>query len=241
MSPAAIFIIIAVVIFGVILGVMIWAVVEKDKDSCSIPSDCKDPNKPYCVNSKCVPRCTSDDQCSAGQVCVNGACTSPSDTSPTTTDPPENVGGCVTHADCSNSEEFCIEGQCVEPACDTTACNDEMKDLVITKYWKFNEDGTARGQAVKCRGCAIRGFKVDSAFVDDKWVACTGRTPCYNRLKLQPVSQDGRCGPDHGNARCPDNQCCSNQGWCGTSVHCNEGHRLTGSDKYLYDGPNTAA
>lgn len=39
-----------------------------------------------------------------------------------------------------------------------------------------------------------------------------------------PVSTNGRCGPDHGGATCPDSgfgDCCSSTGWCGsTDDHC---------------------
>ncbi|KAH4336653.1 hypothetical protein HBH98_225200 [Parastagonospora nodorum] len=31
----------------------------------------------------------------------------------------------------------------------------------------------------------------------------------------------GNCGPDNGNAKCGSNECCSQYGWCGTTVdHC---------------------
>jgi hypothetical protein len=37
----------------------------------------------------------------------------------------------------------------------------------------------------------------------------------------QAFSTDGTCGPNSGNTRCPDNKCCSEQGFCGdTEVHC---------------------
>jgi len=35
------------------------------------------------------------------------------------------------------------------------------------------------------------------------------------------ISEDKRCGKDHGDTRCPNNQCCSKYGWCGkTDNHC---------------------
>lgn len=35
------------------------------------------------------------------------------------------------------------------------------------------------------------------------------------------VSTDGRCGPENGEKRCPDGQCCSIFGWCGSGAdHC---------------------
>ncbi|KAH7398968.1 hypothetical protein DE146DRAFT_745579 [Phaeosphaeria sp. MPI-PUGE-AT-0046c] len=34
----------------------------------------------------------------------------------------------------------------------------------------------------------------------------------------------GDCGPDNGNAKCAQNECCSQYGWCGTTVeHCEAG------------------
>lgn len=34
-------------------------------------------------------------------------------------------------------------------------------------------------------------------------------------------SADGRCGPDGGNQKCADNECCSSAGYCGTTKeHC---------------------
>eukprot|EP00833_Pecoramyces_ruminatium_P012783 jgi/Orpsp1_1/1186815/evm.model.d7180000053468.2 len=35
------------------------------------------------------------------------------------------------------------------------------------------------------------------------------------------VSNNGRCGPDYGNTKCPNDQCCSKYGYCGSSdSHC---------------------
>ncbi|KAM0263148.1 hypothetical protein ACHAQJ_001301 [Trichoderma viride] len=46
-------------------------------------------------------------------------------------------------------------------------------------------------------------------------------------LQHLPVTEDGRCGPDFGNATCANqktDKCCSKSGWCGSF----EGHCLTG-------------
>jgi hypothetical protein len=46
-------------------------------------------------------------------------------------------------------------------------------------------------------------------------------------LHLLPVTENGRCGPDFGNATCANqkiDKCCSSSGWCGST----EGHCLTG-------------
>lgn len=36
----------------------------------------------------------------------------------------------------------------------------------------------------------------------------------YTGKQAGDVSTDGRCGPSHGNKRCPGSQCCSSSGWC---------------------------
>ncbi|OUM59851.1 carbohydrate-binding module family 18 protein, partial [Piromyces sp. E2] len=37
---------------------------------------------------------------------------------------------------------------------------------------------------------------------------------CYGAS--HPTSTNGKCGADNGNTSCPNNQCCSKYGWCGT-------------------------
>ncbi|KAI9022642.1 hypothetical protein DFJ74DRAFT_768334 [Hyaloraphidium curvatum] len=39
-------------------------------------------------------------------------------------------------------------------------------------------------------------------------------TAVYAPCTLLPSTPNGRCGPAHGNARCPDNLCCSAAGYC---------------------------
>lgn len=34
-------------------------------------------------------------------------------------------------------------------------------------------------------------------------------------LGEEGISQNGRCGPNHGGTQCPGKQCCSENGWCG--------------------------
>ena len=57
------------------------------------------------------------------------------------------------------------------------------------------------------------------------------------------IITNNRCGPNHGNKRCPGNECCSSQGWCagtkGTqSAHCSQKDGAVYTGYYLgkYDG-----
>ncbi|KAI9006220.1 hypothetical protein BC832DRAFT_556423 [Gaertneriomyces semiglobifer] len=51
-------------------------------------------------------------------------------------------------------------------------------------------------------------------------------TPAPSAPSLR-ISNNSRCGPDHGNTSCPDSLCCSKWGWCGkTNDHCKAGECL---------------
>jgi len=66
----------------------------------------------------------------------------------------------------------------------------------------------------------------------------TETQPCNTQACITPgavVSSNGRCGPDNGETRCSDGQCCSIHGWCGSGLdHCVNAKR---SDT-TYDGKN---
>ncbi|KAH8624368.1 hypothetical protein IG631_21107 [Alternaria alternata] len=47
------------------------------------------------------------------------------------------------------------------------------------------------------------------------------RFSAFALLSLVSVAFAGNCGPQNGNAKCAANECCSQYGWCGTTVdHC---------------------
>jgi len=38
---------------------------------------------------------------------------------------------------------------------------------------------------------------------------------------LNAISKDNKCGPNNNNTKCPNNLCCSSNGWCGnTNEYC---------------------
>jgi len=50
-----------------------------------------------------------------------------------------------------------------------------------------------------------------------------GYGKCNEQNGLE-ISTDDTCGPNNGNKRCPDGECCSKYGYCGiTEKHCDAG------------------
>ena len=71
-------------------------------------------------------KCTSNSQCTNGQVCVSGKCQNP---------PPPPPGGCTSMNDCQNGG-LCESGKCVASACDHRASNKTglRATVQITRY-----------------------------------------------------------------------------------------------------------
>jgi len=79
-------------------------------------------------------------------------------------------------------------------------CEKDDKDVRGT--YEYDEDG-------KCvlKSC-FTGWEVNGDVCVKKQVSTSPSVDAS-------TSQDGRCGPVHGNTKCPGTQCCSNSGWCG--------------------------
>jgi len=84
---------------------------------CQTNEDCRDPEKPYCVNGRCV-ECRNDGDCEEGELCIKGECRI----------------GCTLEGDTLT----CVEGGSIELEAVAT---DEAGDTIDPSYWcKINWD-----------------------------------------------------------------------------------------------------
>jgi len=57
----------------------------------------------------------------------------------------------------------------------------------------------------------------------NKTTTTTKKTTTTSKIS-HPTSTNGQCGVEYGNTACPNNECCSKYGWCGTSdKYCGSG------------------
>ena len=178
-----------------------------------------------CADSACVKRCTSNDDCVGGNVCINGSCGKRSNGQP-----------CSAAADCVSN--FCVDGVCCADAC-TGACrscalpsapgvctpvaagvDDPHKTCASEPAASCGTDGTCDG-AGACRRhrpgtvcaaahcdsnvftpestCSATGACVEPAAISCVPFACNG-AQCFGRCTV-----DANCTP--GNARTRSSRC----------------------------------
>lgn len=85
--------------------------------SCSTNTNCS--GGQVCINARCTSTCTGAAQCSSGQVCLNGACTTACGTSAACGGGQVCVNGgctnaCIDSGDCTGGQ-VCIQGVCGTP------------------------------------------------------------------------------------------------------------------------------
>jgi len=121
-------------------------------------------------------------------------------TTTTTTTPktqPTNEGKISTDGKCgaNNGNTICPNNQC------------------CSKYGYCGDTDAYCGS-----GCQTNFGRCSASQVTSKTTTTTPKTQPTNEGK---ISTDGKCGPNNGNTICPNNECCSKYGYCGTSdAHC---------------------
>jgi Cys-rich repeat protein len=210
---------------------------------CEIDSDCKDPDKKYCIENKCV-ECTQESHCKQDEICYNNECIKggglcePCQTGAQCLDgiclnyPTANYCGrlCQDHNDCPREEGFCcFRGACYSgtlrcPAQEIECCeHNECQEKELCLQGKCREVGCTKDEhCPENKKCL--NFQCVEKIECTKDEDCQSKGQgwyCENNICLPPKEiclTDKDCKPDE---KCLGGKCIKTG--CITDKDCPEG------------------
>jgi len=194
-----------------------------------------------CSSDKCCSKygyCgTGDDYCGTGCQENFGRCNSSTSTSPAQTHSistdnrcgPDNgdtvcpSGNCCSrYGWCGRSDIHCGDGcQSGYGQCN----NSSTPKTTTTTTTKSTTTKTKSTTTTTTKSTTTTTTTTKTKSTTTKTKSTTINTTTSNASSTShPISTDGRCGPKNNNTVCPNNQCCSKYGWCGTlNDYCDTG------------------
>ncbi|KAG4091202.1 hypothetical protein H8356DRAFT_1408109 [Neocallimastix lanati (nom. inval.)] len=164
-----------------------------------------------CPNNECCSQygyCgTTKAYCDTGCQSEFGRCNANNQTKPTTT-----VAAVVPT---TSSQKISTNGKCGKENGNTKCPNNECCS-------QYGYCGTTK--AYCDTGCQSAFGRCNASNATNATKPTTTVAAVVPTTSSQKISTDGKCGKENGNTKCPNNECCSQYGYCGTTkAYCGTG------------------